>query len=197
MVLRPGPARAPYHSFERGGWKFICLDSITQRGNGYTGRLDDEQFEWLTAELADTPRTQHVLISSHIPILLACAQLGTKDPEGANRWETAGGVMHVDARKLLDLFLKHPNVRLCISGHLHQLERIDYQNVSYICDGAVSGAWWKGKNRECVEGYGLFDLYDDGTFAHQYVLYGWQAAPEEPGAALRLRAFEGAHPQFA
>ena len=41
--------------------------------------------------------------------------------------------------------------------------------------GAVSGAWWKGPKDRCAEGYGLFDLFDDGTFKHQYVPYGWQA----------------------
>jgi Icc protein len=50
-----------------------------------------------------------------------------------------------------------------------------FNDVTYICDGAVSGAWWKGRNHECDEGYGLINLYDDGTFDHAYQTYGWLA----------------------
>ena len=42
-------------------------------------------------------------------------------------------------------------------------------------DGAVSGNWWKGHFHEFAEGYGVFDLFPDGTFEHQYVTYGWEA----------------------
>ena len=27
--------------------------------------------------------------------------------------------------------------------------------------------------QETAEGYGIFDLYADGTFDHQYISYGW------------------------
>ena len=32
-----------------------------------------------------------------------------------------------------------------------------------------------GRHQECDEGYGLIDLYDDGTFEREYVKYGWKA----------------------
>lgn len=43
----------------------------------------------------------------------------------------------------------------------------------YIAKGAVCGAWWKGDHRGFDEGYGLIDLYDDGSIANQYVAYNW------------------------
>ena len=49
--------------------------------------------------------------------------------------------------------------------------------MTHICDGAVSGAKWKGSKRQTPEGYGLIDLYEDGTFKHQYTQFGWQAVP--------------------
>jgi len=52
--------------------------------------------------------------------------------------------MHVDAAKIKDLFAKHKNVKLCLSGHLHLVDRVDYNGVTYLCDGAVCGGWWKG-----------------------------------------------------
>jgi hypothetical protein len=58
------------------------------------------------------------------------------------------------------------------------VDRAEYNGVTYICDGAVCGAWWKGNHAECDEGYGVFDLFDDGTFAHRYITYGWQPVSE-------------------
>lgn len=165
-----------YTRLDRGGWRIYLLDSITAKGAGYIGRLDDEQFEWLKADLASTPAGTPVAVVSHIPIFGACAQLAaTKDEETTGKWEQGGSVMHIDARRIMALFLKHRNVKLCISGHLHLNEVVQYDGVTYICDGAVSGNWWKGRHYETDEGYGLFDLYSDGTFAHKYVPFGWVA----------------------
>jgi hypothetical protein len=47
--------------------------------------------------------------------------------------------------------------------------------MHFICDGAVSGNWWGGSFQDVPEGYGLFDLFSNGTFEHQYVTYGWKA----------------------
>ncbi len=85
-----------------------------------------------------------------------------------------GSWMHIDARRIKDLFLKHPNVRLCLSGHIHLVDRVEYLGVTYLCNGAVSGGWWKGANQECNPGYGLVDLYDDGTFENRYVEFPWK-----------------------
>ena len=84
--------------------------------------------------------------------------------------------MHTDCMKLKDLFAKHPNVKLCLSGHLHLLDRVDYNGVTYLCNGAVSGSWWNGRHKDCDEGYAVVDLYDDGSFEQEYVKYGWKAA---------------------
>jgi 3',5'-cyclic-AMP phosphodiesterase len=162
-----------YYSFDIKPWHIIILDSTYPDSTLYTARLDDEQFGWLQQEL-ETYKNMHVCIISHIPILSVAAFLDG-DCEKSGRWTLPDEWMHLDARKLKDLFLKYPNVRLCISGHMHMVDRALYNGVTYICDGAVCGAWWKGKNYEFEEGYGIFDLFDDGTFEHQYVDYGWKA----------------------
>jgi Icc protein len=84
--------------------------------------------------------------------------------------------MHGDARRIKDLFHKHENVRLCLSGHVHLLDRCEYLGVTYVCGGAVSGNWWKGPHQETREGYSLVDLYPDGAFDVQYVAYDWKVA---------------------
>jgi 3',5'-cyclic AMP phosphodiesterase CpdA len=165
----------PYRSFDLGGWHVIVLDSTHPgRGTDYTARLDDEQFEWLKADLAVTPATRNVLVLSHIPILAACAYFdGINEKSGD--WVVPGKWMHIDARRIKDLFRKHPNVKVALSGHVHLVDRVEYNGVVYLCNGAVSGGWWKGPYQECEPGYALVDLYEDGTVVREYVTFGWKA----------------------
>lgn len=162
-----------YRSFDVRGWHFVILDSTYPApGNGYVAKLDDEQFSWLEADLARTPKTTPILISTHAPILSAAAFLHGEF-ERSGQWQLPAIMMHLDARKLKTLFLQHPNVKLCISGHVHLVDRVDYLGVSYICAGAVSGGWWLGPHQEIGNGYSIIDLLPDGTFAYKYVQFPW------------------------
>lgn len=160
-----------YRSFDRAGWHFVVLDSMTITGHSYQARLDDEQFEWLRADLAAVKADVPVLVLSHIPILSVCTYFDG-DNEKTGDWVVPGRWMHIDARRLKELFRGHPNVRLCLSGHIHLRDRVEYDGVTYICDGAVSGNWWRGPYQGCEPGYGLVDLRADGGFNYQYVTYG-------------------------
>lgn len=161
---------SPYYSFEKGGWKFIVLDSLHLDidGTWYIGKLGDEQFQWLQGQLQATPPHTPICVLSHIPILTATNLI---EDDIVNKWEMTGGDMHTDTAKIISLFYKYPQVRLCLSGHIHLREKLVYNDVTYICNGAVSGAWWKGNKRETAPGYGLLDLYADGSFDERYVHY--------------------------
>ena len=98
------------------------------------------------------------------------------DLEETGNWVVPRSYMHIDARRMKDLFYKYPCVKLALSGHLHLTDRVDYLGVTYACSGAVSGGWWRGPNYECEPGYALVNLYSDGTCDHEYVTYGWKAA---------------------
>lgn len=160
----------PYYSFTQQGWKFIILDSVHLDidNTWYIGKLGDEQFAWLEGELNSTPANTPVLVMSHIPILTATNLI---EDDIVNKWVMLGGDMHTDTSRIISLFYKHPNVKLCLSGHIHLREKLVYNNVTYICDGAVSGAWWEGNRRETFPGYGLISLYADGSFDEEYVRY--------------------------
>lgn len=165
-----------YHSYDRAGWHIVHLDSVSPDGEGYCADLGEEQRDWLARDLAATPATTPVLIISHIPIVTICPAITEKPDPNLKDHKVSGGLMHRDARTLMRLFLKHRNVKVCLSGHLHLNERIEFNGVTYLCNGAVSGAWWKGRNQETDAGYAVVDLYDDGTFENNYVNYGWKAA---------------------
>lgn len=160
----------PYYSVEKNGWKFIILDSVHLDidNTWYIGKLGDEQFAWLENELKNTNPSTPILVLSHIPILTATLMIKEKV---VNRWEMLGGDMHTDTAKIINLFYQHPNVKICLSGHVHLRDKVEYNNVTYICNGAVSGAWWKGNNKQTAPGYGLLDLYADGSFDEKYVNY--------------------------
>jgi len=163
----------PYRSFNRAGWHFVILDSTFPEGDGYVARLDDEQFEWLAADLAGVEAHTPMLVMSHMPILAPSAFLcGEREKSGD--WVVPRSYMHIDARRIKDLFLKHPKVKVCLSGHLHLVDRAEYAGVTYYCNGAVSGAWWRGDHYECQPGYAAIDLFDDGTSERRYVTYGWK-----------------------
>lgn len=164
--------RSPWYSFTKNGWKFIMLDSVHLDidNTWYIGKLGDDQFNWLQNELQQTPATMPVCVLSHIPILSATLMVDDI-ADGANKWEILGGDMHTDTNKIVDLFYKHPNVKLCLSGHIHLRDKVVYNGVTYICNGAVSGAWWEGNKRQTAPGYGLIDLYEDGSFEEKYVNY--------------------------
>ena len=165
----------PYYSFDRGGWHFIVLDSIMRSGNGYIGKLDEDQFAWLEKDLASVPKKTHIVVVSHIPILMVCSLFDGQN-EKSGQWVVPGSYMHVDARRLVDLFLKYPNVKLCLSGHEHQIDNIVYNGVTYVCGGAVCAGWWGGNYFQCTYGYNMVDLFEGGTFNVEYVPYGWKTA---------------------
>jgi 3',5'-cyclic AMP phosphodiesterase CpdA len=160
-----------FYSFSVDNWQFIVLDSTFVENNAYTAKIDDEQFSWIENQLK-LYRDKFIVIISHIPILSAAVFFDGSN-EKKDYWSVPGQWMHIDARKLKNLFDKYPNVKLCLSGHLHLVDKVKYNKVTYICDGAICGAWWKGNNQECNEGYGVIDLYRDGSFVHNYHLYGW------------------------
>ena len=176
MALERLAMKAPYYSFDRGPWHFVCLDNIAPRGTGYYGGLDAEQVEWLRGDLA-VAGARPTCVISHIPILSACVFFDGDDRLRQDFWHVPDSWMQRDVKPLLGLFRRH-KVRLLLSGHIHLVDRVEYLGMTFVCDGAVSGAWWKGPNQEFAEGYGVLDLSPDGSVRHEYVAFGWAAARE-------------------
>jgi 3',5'-cyclic-AMP phosphodiesterase len=163
-----------YRSFDKGGWHFVILDSVSPDGSGYHGVLDEEQFAWLEQDLkahTDSP----IFVMSHIPLFSVTAFIDNQVSKGV--YTIYDGSVHKDSNRFRMLVKAHPNVKVAVSGHTHLIDRVDYNGVSYFCNGAVSGSWWRGPNGDgdCPEGYAIMDLYDDGSFEHEYVAYGWVA----------------------
>jgi len=160
-----------FYSFEREKWKFIVLDSTQQDGAGYIARFDEEQLAWLEMELMQSPKEKHICIVSHIPIVSFCSALFFDEMQADGNWKLLKVLLHADARRVIRLFRNFPNVKVCLSGHIHLQDEVEYMGVRYFCNGAVSGNWWKGPFKDFEPAYALFDFYEDGSVERKMMVY--------------------------
>jgi 3',5'-cyclic AMP phosphodiesterase CpdA len=172
---------APYYSVDKGGWHFIVLNSMCNWPK--YAFLSPEHFDWLKADLAKTKLP--TLVVSHVPILSVTSQVYGDSCRKGNDNLVPGTWHHADCWAITELFRKHPQVKLCLSGHMHTCDRCEYRGVWYICGGAASGAWWQGSEYGFPPCYGAIDLYTDGTFTYEFVDYGWKVR-EWRGKQLKL-----------
>jgi 3',5'-cyclic AMP phosphodiesterase CpdA len=164
----------PYRAYDQAGWRFIVLDSTQPKGDAFTCELDDEQFEWFKAELDAAPKNVPVMVISHAPFLSVAAGLYLPDVDPHADRTQPHFLVHTDAHRIKDAIVSSGKVKLCLSGHLHMSERIDYLGTAYISDPAVSANKWYGKMQEFDYGYAMLNLYNDGTFDHEIMNYGWK-----------------------
>jgi len=161
-----------FYSFSKGKWHFIVLDSTQlDPAGGYIAYLDVEQLDWLKKELASIVKDKHVCIVSHIPILSICAGLFFDKTETNGDLKIQRNLMHTDFLVLKKIFQQYPNIKLCISGHIHLQDELNYLGIAYYCNGAVSGNWWKGSFQEFAPAYAILELHDNGSFQRTIVNY--------------------------
>lgn len=161
-----------YYSFTKGNWYFIILDSVQLNpAGGYIGKIDEEQFTWLQQELAQVPASKFICIISHIPILSICSGLFFDRTETNGDLMIKRNLMHTDFLALKKIFSTYPNIKLCISGHIHLQDQVNYLGISYYCNGAVSGNWWSGPFQEFAPAYAVMELFDDGTSKRTMMKY--------------------------
>jgi 3',5'-cyclic AMP phosphodiesterase CpdA len=153
-----------YYSFSKDKWHFIVLDSTQLNpAGGYIGKIDEEQLAWLQTELASVPKENFICIVSHIPILSICAGLFFDKTEANGDLKIQRNLMHSDFLSLKKIFNNYPNIKVCISGHIHLQDELNYLGIKYYCNGAVSGNWWKGSFQEFAPAYAMLEFYADGT----------------------------------
>ena len=162
---------APYFAVENGGWLILSLNSMCSWPS--YAMLNEEHFRWLENTLAKNALP--VVVLSHVPILSVTSQVYGDSTRKENNNLIPGTWHHADCWRITEVFRRHPEVKLCLSGHMHTQDHVRYRNVDYICGGAVSGAWWNGSEYGFPPCYGKLDLYADGTFNYEFIDYGWTA----------------------
>jgi hypothetical protein len=127
--------------------------------------------DWLRQELAQVPPDKFICIVSHIPILSICAGLFFDKTETNGDLLIKRNLMHSDFFSLKKIFLKYPAIKVCLSGHIHLQDEMEYLGIKYYCDGAVSGNWWSGAFQEFEPAYAVIELYDDGSSKRMMMKY--------------------------
>jgi 3',5'-cyclic-AMP phosphodiesterase len=168
-----------FYAFRKGGWRFIVLDDVRPEPDGtYLGEFAEEQLAFLRTELQRDSQMPTV-ICGHIPSVSVLPNLsvcGETKTNGAN-FETPAALVAHNASDLHNVLKEtKANVKIVLAGHLHHLEQIQIDGVSYTNAGAICGNWWKGAQMGCPEGFLLLDLLSDGTVASEYRSYGWKAS---------------------
>ncbi len=125
-------------------------------------------------ELKNTPEDIFICIVSHIPILAICTLFDGNNHADTN-WRVPDNCLHADASKLTKLFFATKNIKVCLSGHIHLVDHVNYLGIDYYCNGAVAGAWWKGSYHQCDPAYAVMNFYADGSSNRELHNYNWQA----------------------
>lgn len=155
-----------YFAHDQGGWRFLMLDTFHTDGC----YIDDEQIAWMTEQIDSSPGP--VALVSHASIINICFYLETKEPGRHPGFNSPSGWVIGNAQDIIRLLARRPKVRLALSGHMHQVEEVDYLGMKYICGGAVSGAWWGGTYLEFFPANVMFlDLGKDGSVRMTNVNY--------------------------
>lgn len=148
-------------------WRIIVLYS--QGAGDYN--LGATQTTWLSTTLAATPSNQYVCIMSHVPF---CSVAGLMWYLRNSQTWTSTVDYHSDAKAILDIVKSYPNIKLCLSGHEHTIDRVEHEGVVYLNSGAVSANWWGDTTyaeKGYSAGYRLIDFYDDGTIREKFINY--------------------------
>lgn len=158
-----------YYSFDHKGWHFLVLDAVFLEERGiYTGKIDEEQINWIIQDLDKLDSQTPIAISVHFPFISSAFQL-TMGPKA----KVPEGLLIENSREILSLFSDY-NLRLVLQGHLHFLEGIYVQNqVHFITGGAVCGSWWNnGPESRPEEGFVMVHVCG-GDLSWEYIDYGW------------------------
>ncbi len=174
FTARFGPT---FYSFDHKHHHFIVLDSVgitpdpDGKGQHYEARIDQDQLDWLAADLAAQPAGAPIIVTTHIPLVTAVssyAPIGPKTPEH---------VSFVNGPAAIKLFEGH-NVLAVLQGHTHVNERVDWHGIPYITSGAVCGNWWHGTRLGTPEGFTVVTIAN-GRLTTRYETTGFKSiAPE-------------------
>lgn len=168
---------ARWRSFDRNGWHFIVLSSVEPDPDDecrYLGKLSDAQRAWLEADLAKNMLP--TVVVSHIPIVTITPAIRGESVRRDRETVVTGDYVHLDANDMHALFRKSGRVKLVLSGHTHLVDRCEADGVTYACNGAVCGGWWKPTKTYCDPCYALIDLMSDGSFTLEVKPTGWTNA---------------------
>ncbi len=155
------------------GWKIICLDS--QRPDSQGGLLQDQELDFLRQSLQQTPATPTLIAVHHHCLPTRCRWLDTMIIENHSQF--------------LSLLAQYPQVKLVLSGHIHQLMEKQHQNFQVLATPASCFQFKAHSSEFSIDtlppGYRVLNLHDDGRIDSQVF---W-LPQQDPGLDLTLTGY--------
>lgn len=154
-----------------GPWKLIGLDSSTP--GEAAGCLGTPECERLERSLSAHPNHPTIVALHHPPVAIGSA------------WMDRLGLLDPDA--LFAVLDRHPQVRACLFGHIHQDFRarrgtVDLLGCPSTCVQFVPGSEDFAVDAPEDAGYRILDLHPDGRFETQVVRVRGTHSAMEPSA---------------
>lgn len=166
-----------YYSFDFGGVRFICLDTVDYDDLWYNGYVDESQMGWLRQDLGSVAPDTPVVTFNHIPLLSAgeivygfhedgpAPSLITVDGETRYRHTVA------NAREVITE-LRQSRFDLALSGHFHMREELFFEShgvkTRFYMTSAVRDDSLDRSGLDMISGVTLYrvqnGMIDDGTF---------------------------------
>ncbi len=145
-----------YYSFCHKGWGFFVLDCIQEDDEKMLRyAIDSVQLEWISETLKKMGQDMPLVIATHVPFMTASAMYKS-GPLARN----SSAKVIANTKEVLHCFKGH-NLKLTLSGHLHQYEKIETNQQQFVVAGAVCGFWWRGPFGTTPEGYVRVDIKGD------------------------------------
>jgi Icc protein len=163
-------------SFERGGRRFLLLDSA-QPGK-VEGALSAEQLAWLDVQLGARPDLPTWIFLHHQPLPIHI------------RWLDALGLANGEA--FLTVLARHPQVEAVAYGHIHQPRRWRYLGMLFLAVPALAFQFSSVSQEMAVTqeppGFRLVEIADGGRQCSLHFLDGRvEAEPSDLAIPIYVR----------
>jgi 3',5'-cyclic AMP phosphodiesterase CpdA len=154
-----------YYSFDHKGWHFIVLNSLDVTPNKrYTGVFGEEELKWLKNDLAKVDTLTPVVLTTHLPMITARAQVNGSDGRG-----------NVSNSAEIFKMLEDYKSILILQGHIHWKEYgLVNDRIHFLTGGSIAGNGWKGRRHNTKEGFVMIHVNGD-DFTWEYIDHGWEA----------------------
>lgn len=165
------PNCSTQQSFQRRGWQFLLLNS--QKTGHVEGYLSSQTLVWLELELQQNPDVPTLIAFHHPPF-----------PVGSP-WIDSISLQNAEA--LLVICNRYPQVKVVLSGHVHQAARFQMGGVCYLTCPSTCVQFLPNSPNFGIDpippGYRQLSLYPDGHFTSEVVrIPEYAVAPADPAA---------------
>lgn len=155
------PPCSPSKAIQQGGWQILLLGTMLPQQ--VQGRLSEEALDWLDEQLQAQSDLPTLVALHHHPLPINSA------------WMDGIGLENREA--FLAVCDRHPQVKLVLNGHIHQVFESDRHGVTFLGSPSTAVQFVQRQAQMAIDesrgpGFRVVDLQADGRFATEVVWAG-------------------------